>query len=552
NPWYCPSRDRKGAEVWKLPPLPYGRGSVLSASPKRRKVGGPRQRGIFLAGTTDYRLDFSRSRCRETLSSDGPGLLGTGLVHADGPVVARKSRIGTVIGVARFQQLVPLLGEHANLRVEAGLLFRCILRPSRQRLVVVEFRVRRPDDQVPAFPQSQAIIDVVESQHETLIQPAHLLEGVARRHETGSCHGTQILHREQPRHVARVSALQEQAAMAGDPPEAYHHAAMLDDTVGVVQFGTDGSHVATESVLQETLQPIFVDDLHVVIQKEEDFASGLPNPEIDRRRIIERLVPGNYPNFRPLLRLGVISERPWVLAVIFYYNYLVILVSRSGDGIETAAQNLRVVLARDDDRNERATREMVGNPIGAQAASGLDLSIDAATSQVFAESLLGCLESVHLGLNPTRHRLRMAAPVVEYLGDMHDLASLLGGAQDQVIVLRTVEARAKPSDLIHEPSPEHRHMGDVIDAPQRIGRPAGLKVGAEALVAANPDLVLIAVKEIGVGVTVDGAGNFKESEGGERVIVIEESEEIARGQRHRLVRVAHNALIFREEGHFDA
>ena len=61
--------------------------------------------------------------------------------------------------------------------------------------------------------------------------------------------------------------------VAGHGADAEHDAGVLHAVVRVVELGADGADFRPQGVLKQPLQPVGVDDLHVVVQEQQDFAA---------------------------------------------------------------------------------------------------------------------------------------------------------------------------------------------------------------------------------------------------------------------------------------
>src|SRR5215211_8139917 len=89
-------------------------------------------------------------------------------------------------------------------------------------------------------------------------------------------------------------------------------------------------------------------------------------------------------------------------------------------------------------------------------------------------------------------------PMVQNLRNVTDLVGALGGAQNQIIVLTTVETFSESADIFHEASPANDQAGDVVAGQKKIRRPAWFEAGTSP-VPFLVYLILVGVDEVGPG-----------------------------------------------------
>ena len=130
--------------------------------------------------------------------------------------------------------------------------------------------------------------------------------------------------------------------------------------------------------------------------------------------------------------------------------------------------------------------------------------------------------------------------MVENLVDELDAFGAFDDAEEEVPVLRSVGLRTPAADgpqMLHAHDTEVRQ---VVGREHEIGRPARLEQRRNAL-ALLVQAVLIGIDEIDVRLFVDDFGDFVEGEGRERIVVIEETDEVTGGQGQGAIGVAGDA-----------
>ena len=153
-----------------------------------------------------------------------------------------------------------------------------------------------------------------------------------------------------------------------------------------------------------------------------------------------------------------------------------------------------------------------------------------------------------------RHRTGDVAPVVQHVREMDDAPAPggdhLGGPQDQVVILRPVEACSEPADLVDEVASQHRQVAGVHRRAEPLGRPIGFQE-VNRLAAIDQHVGLVAVHVVDVGSRVECRRHLLECGGHQLVVVIEESDELATSHRQPVVRRGDDATVLRPVEHTD-
>ena len=154
--------------------------------------------------------------------------------------------------------------------------------------------------------------------------------------------------------------------------------------------------------------------------------------------------------------------------------------------------------------------------------------------------------------NVLRGRAAVAAPVVQHFGDVFHPLCLFRQAEDEVVVLRAVELAVQlAARSLVQLAAEHGEMRDVVAAAQRIGRVIGFEMILAQFFHRGIEHDLIGIDEVRARL-VDRADHLVQRVGRELVVVVEQSEVVARGLAHTDVRVAGNALVGGHLAQYDA
>ena len=144
----------------------------------------------------------------------------------------------------------------------------------------------------------------------------------------------------------------------------------------------------------------------------------------------------------------------------------------------------------------------------------------------------------------------MDAPVVEHFGNVLDLGALRGQPQDEVVVLAALASLQKPSQSL-QPRPAHAHdVPHIVLRPLQRGGPLGFEK-RQAAPALLIELVLVGVDEVWSRRRIDGLRQPQQGLRREDVIVIEEHDKLALGQREGIVRGVDDVARRLAARHFD-
>ena len=131
---------------------------------------------------------------------------------------------------------------------------------------------------------------------------------------------------------------------------------------------------------------------------------------------------------------------------------------------------------------------------------------------------------------------------------MDDPVGPLGEAQDQVVVLAPVILGAEAADGLDQRSPVDAEMAHIVRGEQQIGGPIGLEERVPALLPRVIDLVLVGVDQVGRRGVVERADHLEECRRRQDIIMVEEPDELPRGQRQGGIGGPGNPLVPRTDG----
>ena len=145
-------------------------------------------------------------------------------------------------------------------------------------------------------------------------------------------------------------------------------------------------------------------------------------------------------------------------------------------------------------------------------------------------------------LAATRGRGLEHAPVVEDARHVHDLPRPLGDPEHQVPVLGALELGVEAADLLDQVAAEDAEVAGVHLRPHPLRRPVGLEE-RRLVAAAAVDLVFVGVEVVGFGVGGQRRVDVGQRVGMQRVVVVEQGDELALGHRQRVVGGGDDAAV---------
>jgi hypothetical protein len=125
---------------------------------------------------------------------------------------------------------------------------------------------------------------------------------------------------------------------------------------------------------------------------------------------------------------------------------------------------------------------------------------------------------------------------------VEDGPGALGRLQHQIPVLGALELLVEAADLLDEGAAEDAEVAGVHLRAHPLRRPVGLEEG-RGVPPGEVDLVLVGVDVVGLGIAVDRRGDVGESVGVQRVVVVEQGDELAARHRQRLVGGGDDAAV---------
>ena len=248
-----------------------------------------------------------------------------------------------------------------------------------------------------------------------------------------------------------------------------------------------------------------------------------------------------------LLQLFIAAEGGLFFAVVLDDDDLEILVGALAvDGLHTGAQIRGMIAAGDEDAHPAGLRDGVIRLVEARGVRdhGHCVHRHAYPFIVGIQGLDGSFQTVGLGRDIAGHAGGAGAPIIQQVRDMNDLVCLFGQAQVKVVVLAAVELR--PLVAAHcrqQLCAEHAQVADIVVGAEVVQHVIRLEVvnGPMVDVALKGDLV--GVDEVGP-LLGDGLRHIPQRTGVQDVVVVQQGDELARGQRKALVGVARNAVVF--------
>ena len=171
-----------------------------------------------------------------------------------------------------LEYIRPALHKCRYLVIKSLHLLRSILQPARLGLIMMEYRIGIIYHELAQLSDLQAVVDIVECDHQLLGQPAdRIVQGFLRQHARRRDRAV-VLRRQRPVEVAVLIFIQPYKCMPRYAAEAHDHSGMLYRIVLVQQAAARHSHVVTLAVAQHLPDGIGIDHLDVVVHQQQILA----------------------------------------------------------------------------------------------------------------------------------------------------------------------------------------------------------------------------------------------------------------------------------------
>ena len=236
--------------------------------------------------------------------------------------------------------------------------------------------MRRVDRHEPFALGAQAIIEVVVDDQMRLVEPAEPGEGFTPRHQARAGQRDDVALGARQAEIAGLVFREIAEGVAPLAHRGEEQAGMLDAPVGVEKERADRADVWPLRLSEQRVEPIRLDDLGIVVEKEQELALGRFRGEIVEARPVVGLGRRDDP-------VGVALQPIPPLAVggrnIFDTDDFIFLVAgEAAQALDAGLDHALRGAGRDDDRDKPFCRERALDAIGAGNKAGPHLAGDAA------------------------------------------------------------------------------------------------------------------------------------------------------------------------------
>ncbi|OQD16462.1 hypothetical protein UE98_29895 [Burkholderia cenocepacia] len=188
-------------------------------------------------------------------------------------------------------QVTPMFTHVLDFASGTGHLLFSIIATSRGGFVVIQHGVRRPEHRVTRLPDAKAEIDVVECNGKiAFVQSTQLPIQGSPYDEACTRYGGHGLCRYRARQISGLVAPQPAMQMIGAAAEPDDDTRMLYGSVRIKQFDTDDADLRTQRMSHHLVEPVSIDDFHVVVDECDELTLRQFDRAIVERGIIERTI----------------------------------------------------------------------------------------------------------------------------------------------------------------------------------------------------------------------------------------------------------------------
>ncbi len=166
--------------------------------------------------------------------------------------------------------------------------------------------------------------------------------------------------------------------------DSQNHPCMLNRVVVIIELRSYRSDLQPNRMLHHLRQPMIRDHLHIIVDKSDQFTSGMLHTEIVDRRIIEHFVILNDTNVLILPgQMVKIVQCFRVCRLIINNDDLIIFIdSFFKNTLDTQPQDIITVTCGYDQADQRFTRQSMGHFVGIGQHSHLNCSRLASVEEI--------------------------------------------------------------------------------------------------------------------------------------------------------------------------
>lgn len=148
------------------------------------------------------------------------------------------------------------------------------------------------------------------------IEAADRFKGVFFYNEASGGHGGELVGELKSPAVARAISRRVAVEVAGDASDAEGNARVLDSSIGVEEFGSNGANFGADSLTNEVLEPCRGDDFDVIVHEGDDFATALRDAKVLNGGVVKREVVWNDAYILGIIQLFQVGQTIWVTRLI--------------------------------------------------------------------------------------------------------------------------------------------------------------------------------------------------------------------------------------------
>lgn len=429
-----------------------------------------------------------------------------------------------VIGVVMGDEIRPcLLHESLLLFKTSGFLGGFMFVTPCGGLMVEEFGKRGVDVPQPFGGEFQAQIDVIESNGKVgFIKAANGKEMLFLHGETSGGDGGIFIGEGEAALKPGVIATEFMMDVPCYTSNADNDTSVLNAFVGIEQFRTNRADARLHGMTDHCRQPIMTDDLRVVVEQNDIFASTMLNGIVVQGAVIEWAVVPDNPEAMETAEFGEISQGIGIVRTVIDKDNLIIPVVRfpqnAGDAL---LDKFLGVSRRDDDGNQGGiVAHVIDGPV--TKADELGFSHGPGAPVMLIDSSFSCEHGIGLFISAKGGTAFGHAPVIEHMRHMVDLfgPDQLDAAQGQIIVLRPVKLASEAADLLDERAMIDPQMGDEVVRTEQFKVPVAFEIGVIP-VSVRGQLILIGIKQTDARLSQDGLSHAEQRMLAQDIIVIE-------------------------------
>ena len=269
-------------------------------------------------------------------------------------------------------------------------------------------------------------------------------------------------------------------------------------------------------------------------------------------RIVEFPLPSKNADIRFFFQFFIIPEDFFCRTVVFYnQNFVGRIRCVLTDGPNAVSECLCFIFIWNNNGNKRRSMHRILHAEKTEIFCMGNDAIGMHALQMCLDCPLPRIKRIHLTHRIICCGFLMCSPVIQDLRNMGHFPGYLHTAENKVMILCPVKFPAESSCLLHNASPDHKKMADIIIGPQKIQIKIRLEMRLKMFIQIRGHLIFIRIDAVCLFILTDRAHNLVKCIRRKKIVVIQKPDKFPRSHGKSSICIFCNAQIFFQVPHMD-